>query len=61
MLNLDSLLKEVKDRRAWKKYLFEFFPIVHPSPRNEIWLAKNRWFEKSVVPELERIIHEAKK
>lgn len=37
--------------RAWKEYAPEFFPIVHPSPRNEIWLAKNRWFERDVVPE----------
>ncbi len=38
--------------RAWKDYLPEFFPIVHPSPRNQIWLAKNPWFEKKVVPQL---------
>ena len=42
--------------RAWKDYLPEFFPIVHPSPRNQIWLAKNRWFERDVVPELAKII-----
>ncbi len=38
--------------KAWKEYLPGFFPIVHPSPRNEIWLAKNPWFEKNVVPQL---------
>ncbi len=41
--------------RNWKDYLPDFFPIVHPSPRNEIWLAKNRWFERDVVGELARI------
>jgi uracil-DNA glycosylase len=25
-------------------------PLPHPSPRNNIWLSKNRWFEKEVVP-----------
>ena len=42
--------------RAWKEYLPEFFPIVHPSPRNEIWLAKNRWFERDVVLELKMCV-----
>ena len=42
--------------RNWKEYMPEFFPIVHPSPRNEIWLAKNRWFERDVVPRLKSVI-----
>ena len=42
--------------RAWKDYLPEFFPIVHPSPRNQIWLAKNPWFERDVVPELKKLV-----
>lgn len=42
--------------RNWKEYLPGFFPIVHPSPRNEIWLAKNRWFEKDTVPELKKAL-----
>lgn len=41
--------------RAWKEYFPSYFPIVHPSPRNQIWLAKNPWFEKKVVPELRRV------
>ena len=28
-------------------------PIPHPSPRNNIWLKKNPWFEKDVVPSLQ--------
>jgi uracil-DNA glycosylase len=28
-------------------------PLPHPSPRNNIWLSKNRWFEKEVVPRLQ--------
>lgn len=27
-------------------------PLVHPSPRNKLWLKQNPWFEKDVVPGL---------
>jgi uracil-DNA glycosylase len=36
----------------YKKYLPEYFPLPHPSPRNNIWQAKNEWFAKKVLPEL---------
>lgn len=37
--------------RAWKEYTKDgLLPLVHPSPRNQIWLKKNPWFEKEVVP-----------
>ncbi len=31
----------------------KMFPMPHPSPRNNIWLSKNRWFEERVVPVLQ--------
>ncbi|MEM0995144.1 MAG: uracil-DNA glycosylase family protein, partial [Bacteroidota bacterium] len=37
---------------AYQEYLPKFFPIVHPSPRNRIWLRKNAWFEAEVIPAL---------
>ena len=36
----------------YQDYLPEFFPLVHPSPRNQIWMAKNPWFTKTVIPDL---------
>lgn len=39
--------------RCFKDYLPEYFPIVHPSPLNFRWQAKNPWFEAEVVPELQ--------
>ena len=36
----------------YQDYLPEFFPLVHPSPRNQIWMAKNPWFTETVIPDL---------
>ena len=38
----------------WREYLPKLLPIPHPSPRNNIWLRKNTWFEEDVVPELQQ-------
>jgi len=38
----------------FEEYLPDYFPMVHPSPRNGIWLRKNSWFEESVVPVLQK-------
>ena len=40
--------------RAWKDYGEAIFPLPHPSPRNNIWLAKNRWFEEELIPVLKK-------
>jgi uracil-DNA glycosylase len=36
----------------FKTYLPKYFPLPHPSPRNNIWQAKNEWFGREVLPEL---------
>ncbi|MFV0559832.1 MAG: uracil-DNA glycosylase family protein [Enterococcus sp.] len=41
----------------YQHYLPDYFPIVHPSPRNQIWMAKNRWFETDVLPDLKKRVH----
>lgn len=41
----------------YKSYLPRFFPLVHPSPLNFRWRAKNPWFELEVVPVLEKTVH----
>ncbi|GGZ99872.1 uracil-DNA glycosylase [Ignatzschineria ureiclastica] len=38
----------------YQDYLPEYFPLVHPSPRNRIWERKNPWFEAEVIPELQQ-------
>jgi uracil-DNA glycosylase len=42
--------------RAWKEYWPNMLVLPHPSPRNNIWLKKNPWFEKEVIPKLKKRI-----
>jgi len=39
---------------AWRDYWPKAIPLPHPSPRNNIWLKKNPWFEEEVLPSLRR-------
>ena len=43
--------------KAWKLYLPNVIPLPHPSPRNNIWLKKNPWFEHGVVPKMRQLIY----
>ncbi len=36
----------------FEDYLPKYFPLPHPSPRNNIWQAKNPWFRETVLPVL---------
>jgi uracil-DNA glycosylase len=36
--------------RAWREYWPSTVPLPHPSPRNNIWLRKNPWFEADLLP-----------
>lgn len=38
--------------RAWRDYGPRFVPLPHPSPRNNLWLRRNPWFEEEVLPSL---------
>ena len=40
--------------RQWQDYGNALIPMPHPSPRNNIWLKRNPWFEVELVPELRR-------
>lgn len=42
--------------RSFRDYLPSYLPLVHPSPRNRIWQKKNPWFEKEIVPFLQKKI-----
>ena len=48
-----TLTETVKANTQWSP---DFIALPHPSPRNNIWLRKNPWFERDVLPYLrERI------
>ena len=59
---LDWHLKKQKKKnltetvKAWKEYWPQYLPLPHPSPRNNIWLKKNEWFEEEILPELKSSI-----
>jgi uracil-DNA glycosylase len=42
--------------QAYLEYLPGYFPIVHPSPLNFRWQARNPWFERQVVPTLRELV-----
>ncbi|MBH0075076.1 uracil-DNA glycosylase family protein [Pseudoalteromonas sp. SWYJ118] len=38
--------------KSWREYWPNYLVLPHPSPRNNIWLKKNPWFEQDVLSEL---------
>lgn len=51
--NKDNVTDTVKN---YRQFLPHFLPLVHPSPRNQLWMAKNPWFAETVLPDLKGII-----
>ena len=47
--------------QAWRKHWPHTVPLPHPSPRNKLWLKRNPWFEKELVPLLKARVSEALK
>jgi uracil-DNA glycosylase len=42
----------------WHAYWPQVLPMPHPSPRNNLWLRRNPWFEQEVVPALQGRLNE---
>jgi uracil-DNA glycosylase len=38
--------------RDWRKHWPQLLVLPHPSPRNNLWLRRNPWFEQDVLPAL---------
>ncbi len=46
-----SVTEVVQD---WQRLWPHTVPLPHPSPRNNIWLRRNPWFELELIPRLQR-------
>lgn len=44
-----SLTETVKN---YQRFLPAYFPLPHPSPRNQNWVKTNPWFLEEAIPEL---------
>ncbi|MEM8696751.1 MAG: uracil-DNA glycosylase family protein [Pseudomonadota bacterium] len=55
--HLDTPHRTLTDTvRHWRDGDPAALPLPHPSPRNNIWLARNPWFDADLLPELRRRI-----
>ena len=54
----ENTLNVTETVKNYIKFLPHFLPLVHPSPRNQLWLAKNPWFEQDVLPRLQQRVKE---
>ncbi len=43
---------------AWRKNWPNRIPLPHPSPRNNLWLKRNPWFEEDLIPMLQARVAE---
>ncbi len=43
--------------RLWQHWAPRYWVMPHPSPRNQLWLKRNPWFEQETIPALQRHIH----
>lgn len=55
-VNKENLTRTVE---AWKSYGDALMPLPHPSPRNNIWLRRNPWFEEELIPVLRQRVARA--
>jgi uracil-DNA glycosylase len=42
--------------QAFSEYAPQFFPLPHPSWRSAVWMRKHPWFERAVIPELQKAV-----
>ena len=44
--------------KSWRSHWPNLVPLPHPSPRNNLWLRRNPWFEYEVLPSLRKRVSE---
>ena len=53
-LAIDSKTTLTEVVANYQQYLPSYFPLIHPSPRNQIWLKKHPWYEEEVIVALKQ-------
>ncbi|GAB5453414.1 MAG: uracil-DNA glycosylase family protein [Halioglobus sp.] len=43
--------------QRFRDFAPRYLPLPHPSPRNNLWLRRNPWFEQEVLPALRRRVN----
>jgi uracil-DNA glycosylase len=56
-----SLTTLTETVQAWRSHDAGVIALPHPSPRNNIWLKRNPWFEEELLPVLRRRVKKALK
>ncbi|WP_270416544.1 uracil-DNA glycosylase family protein [Bifidobacterium pseudolongum] len=56
-LHQNTEARETQTVEHFEQYLPEFFPIVHPSGRTNIWRTEHPWFDERVIPALRTRVH----
>jgi uracil-DNA glycosylase/uncharacterized protein YeaO (DUF488 family) len=56
--HLDASSTVTENVKAWRTSWPDVVPLPHPSPRNNIWLRRNPWFEAELLPKLQARIAE---
>lgn len=51
---LDEKTRLTETVKRWREFAPTYIPLPHPSPRNNIWLKKNSWFETDLLPYLRK-------
>ena len=60
--HLDNVKRNLTETvKSWQSYPDNLLPLPHPSPRNNIWLKKNAWFEAEILPTLKSRVNETLK
>lgn len=44
--------------RSWRTHWPHIVSLPHPSPRNNLWLKRNPWFEEELIPVLQTRVSE---
>jgi uracil-DNA glycosylase len=53
--HFDKSRLSLTDRvKMWREFWPHKIPLPHPSPRNNLWLRRNPWFEEELLPQLKK-------